>query len=265
MLIRHLFFFFFIISLHSLHAGHISIITMPKSGTHLLLKALDMLHRNCEPPLEYKRHVSHFGTSPLDEYPPVPIELLESRKFIFLMRSPKDMIVSWVFHYDSMLKGVMIGKYPGWFYTTDGQQWFEVWKDIHTFDEKISTILEDKVHMTQYSCILKHGLTYIETGKGLTIRFEDLIGEKGGGSKESQLDVLRQIVDYCDIPISEEKIEFVAHSLWGKKHSTTDEDHQNDRYFRSGKIGDSARYFSIEHEALYEERFGALARRLGYE
>lgn len=60
----------------------------------------------------------------------------------------------------------------------------------------------------------------------LVVRFENLIGEKGGGSKETQLDTIREIIEFIGGSTNHKKPEDIAEHLFGGTHT-----------FRKGKIG----------------------------
>lgn len=89
----------------------------------------------------------------------------------------------------------------------------------------------------------------------LLVRFEDLVGPKGGGSAEKQLEGLYEIASFLDIKISEKRLTYIQKRMYGG--STT--------YRKGSKIGRWKEYFTPEHKALFKEVAGDLLIGLGYE
>ena len=95
----------------------------------------------------------------------------------------------------------------------------------------------------------------LDKGVHCTVLFEDLVGEKGGGSKESQLEVIKAIVKHLDISLTEKEIqENVIDKLFGGTGT-----------FREGKIGAWKNYFTPEHKKLFKLYGGEMLIKLGYE
>jgi len=88
----------------------------------------------------------------------------------------------------------------------------------------------------------------------LTIRFEDLVGSRGGGSDEASLRTIEQIVEKLLGTVDEKKIQTVANSLFGGTMT-----------FRKGKIGQWKDEFTEEQKALCKRVAGQLLVDLGYE
>ena len=89
----------------------------------------------------------------------------------------------------------------------------------------------------------------------LVIRFEDLIGEKGGGDSLAQVRVIENTADFLGVDVSREKITEIQDNLFGKSHT-----------FRSGSIDKFKQSLSGE---LMNELSGMLKDnselvRLGY-
>lgn len=89
----------------------------------------------------------------------------------------------------------------------------------------------------------------------LVVRFEHLVGPEGGGSAERQEATIRNIAHHLGLPLSPEKVRFVAHNLFYRKSAT----------FRKGSIGDWRNHFTEEHKRVFKELAGDLLIDLGYE
>lgn len=86
-------------------------------------------------------------------------------------------------------------------------------------------------------------------------RFEDLVGERGGGSAERQLRAIEAIGAHIGRPLGPGQAEGIASRTWSQKSST----------FRKGVIGDWRNYFTEEHKQAFKEQAGAELVHLGYE
>ena len=86
----------------------------------------------------------------------------------------------------------------------------------------------------------------------LKIRFEDLVGVKGGGTIESQEETIANLCHWLEIPDS--KSEGVADELFGPGRHT----------FRKGQIDSWRNEMSEENIKLVEQKLGDVLKRWGY-
>ena len=99
-------------------------------------------------------------------------------------------------------------------------------------------------------------LPYMRFKKCLTIRFENLVGEKGGGSFEKQFATIQQIAEHIGRPITVTRILEICDQLFGATAT-----------FREGKIGAWQKYFTPAVKAAFKAMPGSngLLIELGYE
>lgn len=88
----------------------------------------------------------------------------------------------------------------------------------------------------------------------LVVRFEDLVGPRGGGSEEAQHRAVHQILVHCDRPAADSDVVALAARTFAS-HSAT---------FRRGAIGDWRNHLGPEHEAALQLSAGDLMREFGY-
>jgi hypothetical protein len=98
-------------------------------------------------------------------------------------------------------------------------------------------------------------LGWLATPAVLVARFEDLVGAKGGGDEERQLELIRAIGAHVDRPMSADDARRVASVVWSPSSST----------FRRGAIGDWRRHFTDDHTALVKRVAGRQLVAMGYE
>ena len=233
-------------------------VSVPKSGTHLLERVL-CLH----PPL-YRKFMSTLYNSHLEKYQGLSplvrnldpgqivvshlhytdnrLETLaeEGVKILFMIRDPRDVVVSESFyirrkknHYlhplfarepdlrHALILGIQGDAAAG--YPSFGERlgYFAGW-------------MRDPVYV---------------------VRFEDLIGEEGGGGQETQVEVIRGLFDFLGINLSETEIQAIRGNLFSDVSPT----------FRKGKIGEWRKHFDEEIQALFKETAGEMMVRYGYE
>ena len=89
----------------------------------------------------------------------------------------------------------------------------------------------------------------------LLVRFENLIGSKGGGSDELQFKEVKKIAEFINAPIKDddEKLREIALSLFG-----------NSGTFRKGQIDGWQQYFDEEISAIFDQKLLKFQKRLGY-
>lgn len=91
-------------------------------------------------------------------------------------------------------------------------------------------------------------------GGAAMVKFEDLVGPRGGGSAESQREAIERVVNHLELEVSEQKIHSIQENLFG-----------SGRTFRKGRAGGWKEEFSGEHKQAAKEVAGELLVELGYE
>jgi hypothetical protein len=87
------------------------------------------------------------------------------------------------------------------------------------------------------------------------VRFEDIIGSKGGGSTEKQLQVVRELMEFTGIPQGEVSPQKVADFLFDEQSHT----------FRKGQINSWSEHFTPELHDLFLQESRELLGVWGYE
>ncbi len=87
------------------------------------------------------------------------------------------------------------------------------------------------------------------------VRFEDLIGVRGGGDREIQIDTVSQIAAFVDRPLDRAGAERVADAVWTPSSTT----------FRRGVSGGWRDYFTPALTDLFKRLGGQLLVDMGYE
>jgi hypothetical protein len=97
-------------------------------------------------------------------------------------------------------------------------------------------------------------LRWEREGGAVLIKFEDLVGTKGGGSAEAQRLAVERVASHLGVEVEQRTMEVVEEELFGVG-----------RTFRKGQIGSWREEFSEEHTRTIREVAGPMLVELGYE
>ncbi len=227
------------------------VITIPKSGSHLLLKGVssinnqehawlpfDKMWDQFMPPLEkLKIFINEHRNAQLIQshliYQENYEEIFLNKKTIVLfnIRDPRDQAVSCA-HWQKKLPE----DFP------------------HAILMKFNDVLTDLIKSIDNYYNL--WLPWMNYPYALTVRFEDLVGSKGGGDDAQQLATVKAIAKHLSVQLSEERAQEIATNLFGDNTRFT---------FRKGQIGAWKHEFTPEHKELFKQYGGELLIKLGYE
>ena len=160
-------------------------------------------------------------------------------KTFFIIRDPRDVLVSWV-HY--------IITVPGHFAYCG-----HVGK---SFEERVRFVLDggylpNGIFMESYTSILLSTCGWFSAPGVMVVRFEDLVGQQGGGDQNMQYETIKNIADYAGI--NNVNPAEISTRLFG-----------DSKTFRTGQIGGWRQELSPELQSLVNERIGHLFPILGY-
>jgi hypothetical protein len=88
----------------------------------------------------------------------------------------------------------------------------------------------------------------------LVMKFEDLIGAKGGGDAQKQIDILKKFSAHIGLPLSDAEIANLLSKFIGSTSFT----------FRKGVIGDWRNHFNSDHVDAIGDKERQLIARMGY-
>ncbi len=251
-----------------------SVITIPKCGTHLLEKCINLINNYKWNPPILNDPLLNFTSSFIARKEDLITEILEQEyeyvyghlpytplmsdvlfkkydKLIFLIRDPRDQLLSFI--------------------NFNGKT--EIFSDIKNFNNILSSLITGSKKTVFISSIRNHQKNYanfiwnfglaefyylfvpwIDQKNCYTIHFESLVGENGGGSLESQLEAINSIANAIGRKISNERAKQIACELFGGTFT-----------FRKGQIGAWKHEFTPEHKELFKQYGGELLIKLGYE
>jgi Sulfotransferase domain len=238
------------------------VVTPPKAGTHLLTKAMEKLtHKRCRSIFssyeltreEWENHLAKADSlHAFIQIHAIPeseqVLSLKSLgcKVIFLIRDPRDQALSLLFFIEE-------------------RRWYlgplsldrEPYRSLSFGDKLHEIITGERTGFCGVRKLFQRYLPWAFYGQNfvLTIRFEDLVGEEGGGSRELQLQAMKKIASFLHMNLSDAEIAKRSRGIYGKPGEKT---------FRKGKIGEWRKYFQPRHLQEMQNRFGSSMQQLGY-
>ena len=235
--------------------------SVPKAGSHLLARCLTLMgivnsrqHVHYLHPREkIERAFAHlkpgeYLTAHLP-YLPFVEELMRARgaRMVVIIRDPRDVVVSH-FHYVT--------------YKDRHHRLRDYYRRLPDDHARLMTSIrgidppagQEHLRLPDVNERFRGVLAWQEHGAHV-VRFEDLVGPKGGGDAHKQWDAIRGIGEYLGLPMPSTRVEEVAARLFHTKSAT----------FRKGTIGDWRNHFTEEHKRVFKEIAGDLLVELGYE
>jgi hypothetical protein len=246
---------FFIKSLKRQPARKILLVSIQKSGTHLIQRVMKQagfagkgVGKECR--------LSHFNGlsddqylwthfTPSDEVQKAIEEGNEQIYIIFNYRDPRDVLASW-FHWLHPKTEKNMHAHQSYM-----KKVYSAFSD----DELIKIFIKiDKFREVEYNPLehFRYARVLLFHPRILKIRFEDLVGSKGGGSDEKQMETVRSLLSYLDLDVAES--ESIARSAFDSKSET----------FRKGQIGGYKELFSFDHLKMFNQLHGEIIRQYGY-
>jgi mRNA-degrading endonuclease RelE of RelBE toxin-antitoxin system len=91
----------------------------------------------------------------------------------------------------------------------------------------------------------------------LIVRFEDLVGAKGGGNDDVQRKTIKKIANHIQVPLDPQRLEEIQSILFGNEGISS-------ATFRTGSIDAWRNDFNPELHELFNKNYGTIQLALGY-
>lgn len=244
--------------------------SMPKAGTHLLIRLLELADfRESGRSLDIgpghgidtitpehlqdvKESMSQikpgcFIRSHMYYYPELSDIIKETQvKVVTIVRDPRDVCVSDAFH---------IAKRPDHRLHSYYATMTEKDRLMASIAGLRSSQLDGGPPSLDIGSHYRHYLGWTRDGAGLVVKFEDLVGKKGGGNDEVQMEAVSRIMEYLGLRLASQKITALCRRLFWTRAKT----------FRSGQIGSWREHFRPAHIKAFNNVIGTVMDDFYYE
>lgn len=169
-----------------------------------------------------------------------------SPRVIFNYRDPRDVLLSMV-NFLSSETGRGVGHF------TDHRLYSGILRSTASFEDRLTVAITDPYFPGADA--FERGLWLLRHPAVCNVSFEELVGPRGGGSREHQSAAVARIAGFVD-----------ADGAQGHAAAAIADELFNDQAysFHKGRIGAWREYFTPEHERLFEERYGTVLDAYGY-
>lgn len=236
--------------------------SIPKSGTHLLARCLQLLPdiedsglriRGRMKPQLLVRRLDRVGGGcfiPLHlVFTPKREHFLRDRGFtmILITRDPRDIAIS---HYHYVTKHSRHHRLHA-YYNALPDDSARLMTSIQGIPE---SSWKGRVRLRDINRRCRAFLDWADHG-ACVAQFEKLVGPLGGGKSQAQHKEIQKIALHLGIQLDTSTLEHIACKVFYRKSST----------FRKGAIGDWRNHMGMEHKAVFKEIAGQLLIDMGYE
>lgn len=196
------------------YTKNVTQISIPKTGTHLLRKCICSLtgvpanqvisatqanwptFYHVEPSVFYanSKRIKHWINHLFFNKEFEPFLNNDKTAFFFMYRDPRDQVVSFA-HYRSKSKTV-------------------------SFDDHLMKFIQSSdIYRNHPPCdniddLYQHYMPWFSAPHVCIIRFEDLIGPKGGGNLKAQLETIKKIANHLGIVVTDKQIQTITNTLF---------------------------------------------------
>jgi hypothetical protein len=238
------------------NSKRILIVSLQKSGTHLINKVMEganfwgrSVGKGCTMSdfreLKDNEYLwSHFA--PSDELQMALEEGNRSVYIIFNFRDPRDVLVSW-FHWMHPTNQNIMHSHQRYMQKVYSHFTDDELVDIFIKNDKFREVEYNPIEQFRWSRVL-----YFHP-RVLKIRFEDLVGSRGGGSDEKQLETIKNIFGY--LGVAGVNFQKITDNIFDEGSPT----------FRKGMIGGYKESLSKEQLKLFHKLHGDVIEQYGYE
>lgn len=230
--------------------------TIPRCGTHYLERIVSLLtdKQIYDKDLSENALKVESKTKIIRSFKPYDDSLIfflkkSHFKIITIHRDPRDALVSHLFH---------LHKYKG-----QKRDFFTVSENFDnlSFDDQLTALITGSNGTQSYLNFYKKRILWSQHSYCLSLKFEDLIGNEGGGSDSIKEEMVMKIASYINMPITDEKLEYVLNEMYKKRPDIQ----QGVSTYVSSSIGNWKTFFNKEHKKLFKKHCGKLLIFLGYE
>ncbi len=193
-------------------------------------------------------------------YDPECMQMMQDteHKIVSMVRDPRDALISHLFYMRS---------FPA---NLTQRDFFFVSQEFNSLpiDEQIHALIVGNVHSQSYVNYYNERLGWALSGNCLIIKYEDLVGNAGGGNNSCRFMALKKLADYINMHLSRDHFEFIQKNMYAVIQYNTEGgiDKGTERSdFHRASIGNWKTFLKEEHKVLLKQKIGQVLIDLGYE
>lgn len=228
------------------------LVTVPKSGTHLLRKAVFLIthHRTrwltmhaeqIDFLIEHYVHQKVLGVHPFPAFDRFRTHYLDRYAAVLMIRDPRDLMLSFSDHLRRSLGWPLCPRFDLQYYQKLSP------------DQQLQAVLSFPEECLSPAICFPYVAKWMQEPSVFVCRFEDLIGSRGGGSDARQLEVLNALAQHIGCPRTPEEIQAIAEKLFGGTLT-----------FHLGKIGRWKEGYSADNREMFMRLYGDYLSNWGY-
>ncbi|NGX28903.1 MAG: hypothetical protein K940chlam1_01091 [Candidatus Anoxychlamydiales bacterium] len=239
--------------------GDFIVLTIPKSGSYLLNKclilAIDKHIKNKNPKLTYNLQHCYISSNYYSGQTQV-LQKLRTKKKIVMIRDLRDVAVSLTNYLTLDIIQSFCKMFPNTNY-----EYLAKWYNNLSYDDRLFSLINSDrnvVPLNHMKTQSNSAVYWMNTPNTYICKYEDLIGPQGNGTREKQLNEIENIVQFLELDLKKEDVNFIADNLYGDSIVKT-------FTFRGGGIGQWENTFQLEHVKAFKEKLGKYLIEWGYE
>lgn len=163
---------------------------------------------------------------------------------LLMVRDPRDVAVSLAFYYSGNAR----------------LKYYDTFQELGTPQARLMAVITGLPAtatlpaLPPIGAVMRKYVGWQDDPRTEVIRFEELVGEAGGGTVEQQRESVRRVLAQCRRDTSEATIDRVCRTAFARHGAT----------FRRGAIGDWVNHFTPEHTAAFDETVAAGLAAFGH-
>ncbi len=235
---------------------------IPKCGTHYIQRTINLMtnqeiiNRNVNVPKLTEACLNNQILRSFQPYQDALFQILKKtgHKTLSMIRDPRDALISHAFYMRTFANR------PG---DKTKRDFFTVGNDYDnlTFEQQIDSLIKGSEYSNSYIDFYRDRLGWALNPESLTVKYEDLVGNAGGGNDKIKRAVVLKIAEFINLDISDKKLQFVLDNMY----VDFGEINLDDKVFEHSSIGNWRKFLSEKQINLIKKKIGKEIIQLGYE
>lgn len=236
--------------------------SIPKCGTHLIQRIVKFMTnqvvvqghigiKNLQ-----KAYADNVIMRTFEAYFPQKLQIANQAgyKVIALVRDPRDALISHVFYMRSYADKPDNKTVRDFFVVGPGF-------DLLSIEEQITSLITGSIHTPSYLNFYKERMGWACHPSNLMVKYEDLVGPRGGGRLDVQKYSLLKMAQYIHLKLTPQHLQYVLDNLY----LDFGQEEEAGKVFKHSSIGNWKTFFTEKHKQLFKQIMGKELIQLGYE